>query len=261
MEFAPPPTPGGGGPPQLTLLVGGAAFPLLAAFTVAGDGGRPTALGSDLADLALAAASGLSRAIEAAVPSAVANGVRRVWSLWGREAPPPAPHIGPRAALHGCRTAPPCSGVLAGEVGDELTPFERVSLDPTGRLLLAGDGRGRVVCVDVADLTVVSYWKGLRNAQLGWAVRAQGPPLALLLSPKRGRVEAWNPLGGGGGGEGPDAVGLLPGVQGGEGRGAAGGGLTLLGGGGWGPGGALVAVLAVEEGGRVGVRVVQLEKR
>jgi hypothetical protein len=93
---------------------------------------------------------------------------------------------------------------LGSIMKDPTRQCESLVPDPTGRMVAATDGFGRVVLIDVTGgvPVAVRMWKGYRDAQVVWVhsetaagARADELPLALLVIyvPRRGLLEVWPP--------------------------------------------------------------------
>ena len=171
----------------------------------------------------------LSGYVSPALASGLAAGLTRVgaggflagWSSWV-SAHPAGAGGATRGALHG-RDAfgdgddGAGAGVGSGDKDDDAPPpwhaapprplsaefsvsdgdrrIVALLADPTGRLLLVADARGRVALLDAAELLVLRLWKGYRDCQLGWLYSGGGGArralCAVLYAPRRGMVEAW----------------------------------------------------------------------
>jgi len=192
------------------VLVAGAA-PALSLFRAEIDGDAVS-----LANLATAVASSVSGAISSAAASLDDSIFGSVASSFGfgsfsaafggggsaGEGPVDAAQAiaQANAAAAAKLRAAPCSDLAPqASLGDGDRCMTQLTVSPCGRMALASDTFGRVMLLRCSDCGLLRLWKGYRGAQIAWALvrlplrggRSRCATIALLLSPQRGVLEAW----------------------------------------------------------------------
>ena len=195
--------------PATGVMIGGAA-PALSLFRAEVDGNAvslatlATAVASSVGGALSSAAAKLDDSIFGSMASSFGFGSFSSALGGGAEAAPPA-DAGEAIATANAEAAAklrsaPCSDLSpVASLGDGDRCVTHLSVSPCGRMALAGDSFGRVMLLRCGDCGLLRLWKGYRGAQFAWALvrlplrggRSRCASVALLLSPQRGVLEAW----------------------------------------------------------------------
>eukprot|EP01053_Blabericola_migrator_P006966 Blabericola_migrator_1__6965@NODE_352_length_9495_cov_44_513789_g282_i0_p5_GENE_NODE_352_length_9495_cov_44_513789_g282_i0NODE_352_length_9495_cov_44_513789_g282_i0_p5_ORF_typecomplete_len183_score23_14RAB3GAP2_N/PF14655_6/8_4e16_NODE_352_length_9495_cov_44_513789_g282_i084559003 len=87
-------------------------------------------------------------------------------------------------------TVQPVVSLLASIFGDHHAEVV-VPCPWTSNLILVRDSLSRVCLMDKSNFRILQWWRGFRDASIGWAKSSDGCHCVFLLAPYKGLMETW----------------------------------------------------------------------